>query len=163
MAECYGTRPALATYRIEGRLLAQSSKLVTASSSDGGERGAASFREGCGTVNTDSTKDTPEAPGGDNGLEEVLARLQRETPLWRDFLAAHRDLTDRLAEQMMRDHQLPLEWFDVLVHLAEVPGMRLRQRVLRDRLLLSESGVSRLLVRMERAGFITRAAADEDR
>src|SRR5260370_38672748 len=87
MAECYGTRPALATYRIEGRLLAQSSKLVTASSSDGGEPGAASFREGCGTVNTDSTQDTPEAPGGDNGLEEVLARLQRETPLWRGFLA----------------------------------------------------------------------------
>src|SRR5260370_22587990 len=151
MAECYGTRPALATYRIEGRLLAQSSKLVTASSSDGGEPGAASFREGCGTVNTDSTQDTPEAPGGDNGLEEVLARLQRETPLWRDFLAAHRDLTGRLAEQMMRDHQLPLEWVDLLGHLAGVPGMRLRPRALRDRLLPSQSGLSQLPGAVERA------------
>ena len=114
-------------------------------------------------MNRDRTQDTPAAPGGGNCLEEVLARLQRETPLWQDFLAAHRDITGRLAEQMMRDHQLPLEWFDVLVHLADVPGMRLRQRALRDRLLLSESGVSRLLVRMERAGLITRAAADEDR
>src|SRR5260370_34328334 len=104
MAECYGTRPALATYRIEGRLLAQSSKLVTASSSDGGEPGAASFREGCGTVNTDSTQDTPEAPGGDNGLEEVLARLQRETPPWRALLSAHRATTGRPARPPMPGH-----------------------------------------------------------
>jgi DNA-binding MarR family transcriptional regulator len=58
---------------------------------------------------------------------------------------------------------LPLEWFDVLVHLADLPGMRARQKELRDRMLLSESGVSRLLVRMEKAGVITRSTADDDR
>ena len=41
--------------------------------------------------------------------------------------------------------------------------MRARQKVLRDRMLLSESGVSRLLVRMEKAGVITRSTADDDR
>jgi DNA-binding MarR family transcriptional regulator len=41
--------------------------------------------------------------------------------------------------------------------------MRARQKVLRDRMLLSESGVSRLLVRMENAGVITRSAAGDDR
>jgi DNA-binding MarR family transcriptional regulator len=92
-----------------------------------------------------------------------MARLQCENPLWQQFLAAHRQVVDRLAEQMMSDHQLPLEWFDVLIHLADSPGMRLRQRTLRDRLLLSESGVSRLLVRIAQAGLITRSTADEDR
>ncbi len=64
---------------------------------------------------------------------------------------------------MLTEHQLPLEWFDVLVHLADLPGMRARQKELRDRMLLSESGVSRLLVRMEKAGVITRSVADDDR
>jgi DNA-binding MarR family transcriptional regulator len=104
------------------------------------------------------------APVGANGcLKELVDRLHQETPLWQDFLLAHRQLVGRLAEQMMRDHQLPLDWFDVLIHLADVPGMRLRQRDLRDRLLLSESGVSRLLVRMARAGLIARAPAGDDR
>jgi len=83
--------------------------------------------------------------------------------LWQEFLRAHRTIIDKMADQMMRDHHLPLEWFDVLIHLAELPDGRLRQRVLRDRLLLSESGVSRLLLRMEQAGLITRSTAGEDK
>lgn len=41
--------------------------------------------------------------------------------------------------------------------------MQARQKDLRDRVLLSESGVSRLLVRMQKAGVITRRPADDDR
>jgi len=96
-------------------------------------------------------------------LEEALARLNRQTGLWQSFLAAHRQIVEQLADEMLREHQLPLEWFDVLVHLADLPGMRAHQKELRDRVLLSESGVSRLLVRMENAGLITRSTADDDR
>ena len=96
-------------------------------------------------------------------LEEALAQLNQETPLWQSYLAVHRRIVEQLADEMLREHQLPLEWFDVLVHLADLPGMRARQKDLRDRVLLSESGVSRLLVRMEKAGLITRCTADEDR
>jgi DNA-binding MarR family transcriptional regulator len=83
--------------------------------------------------------------------------------LWQEFLRAHRTIIDKMADQMMHDHHLPLEWFDVLIHLADVPDGRLRQRALRDRLLLSESGVSRLLLRMEQAGLVTRSTAGEDK
>lgn len=93
----------------------------------------------------------------------MVARLHRETQLWQGFLFAHRQLVDALKDQMLADHQLALEWFDVMIHLADAPGMRLRQRVLWDKLLLSESAVSRLLVRMERAGEIRRIPADDDR
>lgn len=96
-------------------------------------------------------------------LAEALARLNQQTPLWRSFLAVHRQIVEQLADEMLTEHQLPLEWFDVLVHLVDLPGMRARQKVLRDRMLLSESGVSRLLVRMEKAGVITRCTADDDR
>ena len=96
-------------------------------------------------------------------LEQAIAKLNHQTPLWQSFLAAHRLIVDQLAEEMEREHQLPLEWFDVLVHLADLPGMQSRQKDLRDRMLLSESGVSRLLVRMQKAGVITRTPADDDR
>lgn len=96
-------------------------------------------------------------------LEKAVAQLNHQTSLWQSFLAAHRQIVEQLADEMLREHQLPLEWFDVLVHLADLPGMRARQKELRDRMLLSESGVSRLLVRMEKAGVITRSTADDDR
>ena len=96
-------------------------------------------------------------------LAEALARLNQQTPLWQSFLAAHKRIVEQLADEMLAEHQLPLEWFDVLVHLADLPGMRARQKELRDRLLLSESGVSRLLVRMENGGVITRSVASDDR
>jgi hypothetical protein len=67
-------------------------------------------------------------------LRVLVERLEEETTLGQEFLRAHRTIIDKMAEQMMRDHNLPLEWFDVLIHLAEVPDGRLRQRALRDRL-----------------------------
>src|SRR5258708_20433898 len=96
-------------------------------------------------------------------LAEPLARLNQQTPLWPSFLAVHRRIVEQLADEMLTEHQFPLEWFDVLVHLADLPGMRARQKELRDRMLLTESGVSRLLVRMEKAGVITRRTAGAHR
>jgi DNA-binding MarR family transcriptional regulator len=96
-------------------------------------------------------------------LDGTVARLHRETPLWQSFLSVHRQIVDQLATQMQTDHNLPLEWFDVLIHLADVPDRRLRQRELRDRLLLSESGVSRMLSRMAAAGLLERTPTDDDR
>lgn len=96
-------------------------------------------------------------------LDAMTTRLHAETALWQRFLAAHQLVVGELSHQMLRDHRLPLESFDVLIHLADVPGTTLRQKELRDRLLLSESGVSRLLARMARDGLITRVQADDDR
>jgi DNA-binding MarR family transcriptional regulator len=122
------------------------------------------MRKGHGQVDQLRPGEGQGGPAGGNGcLKELVDRLQQETPLWREFLLAHRQMVGRLAEQMMTDHQLPLDWFDVLINLAQVPDMRPRQRDLRDRLLLSESGVSRLLVRMAQAGVIARTPADDDR
>jgi DNA-binding MarR family transcriptional regulator len=96
-------------------------------------------------------------------LEAAIDRLRCETQLWQSFLGAHRRILDLLADQLQADHHFSLEWFDVMIQLAAVPGMRLRQRELRDRLLLSESGVSRMLGRMAEAGLLERTPAADDR
>jgi len=117
------------------------------------------------TPRKQTARDTIDGVEGEDTerLRAVVALVEEETMLWQEFLRAHRTIVDKMAEQMMRDHNLPLEWFDVLIHLADVPGGRLRQRALRDRLLLSESGVSRLLLRMEQTGLIARTTAGEDK
>ena len=114
-------------------------------------------------MGTRHVKADPRADAADARFSALLAQLSSTTELWQDFLAAHRSIIERLSDQMMTDHSLPLEWFDVLIHLADVPDHRLRQKDLKDRLLLSESGVSRMLVRIEKAGFVTRTQADDDR
>lgn len=105
--------------------------------------------------------DPAEVPAAELGA--MVSGLLEETVLWQAFLGTHRRLVDRLADQMQTDHGLPLEWFDVLIHLADEPGARLRQRELRDRMLLSESGVSRMLARMAASGLVERRPADDDR
>ena len=53
--------------------------------------------------------------------------------------------------------------YDVLVQLAAATPHQLRMGELADRLLLSRSGITRLIDRLERAGFVTRATCDTDR
>lgn len=63
---------------------------------------------------------------------------------------------------MLADQQLSLASYDVLVQLAEAPERRLRMTELADAVLLSRSGVTRLVDRLEKAGLVTRARVDSD-
>jgi DNA-binding MarR family transcriptional regulator len=82
---------------------------------------------------------------------------------WRAFLEAHARVTDVLGRELRADESLPLTWYDVLVHLQEAPGHRLRMQELADAVLLSKSGLTRLVDRMEREGLVRRAACPDDR
>jgi DNA-binding MarR family transcriptional regulator len=82
---------------------------------------------------------------------------------WRAFLTAHRHLVDRLAAELAEDQDLPLAWYDVLVNLDEADGDRLRMADLADRILLSQSGLTRLVDRMGGAGFVSREQCPTDR
>ena len=55
-------------------------------------------------------------------------------------------------------HGLPLTSYDVLINLQAAPGRRLRMAELADSVLLSRSGVTRLVDRLERDGLIVRDA-----
>jgi DNA-binding MarR family transcriptional regulator len=82
---------------------------------------------------------------------------------WPLFLRAHAALVAALDAQLQEERGLPLSWFDVLAHLARAPRHRMRMNDLGEAVLLSRSGVTRLVDRMEGAGLLTRCACPTDR
>ena len=81
---------------------------------------------------------------------------------WRGFLQAHAVLVRRLEADLMAEHRLPLASYDVLVQLVEAPERRLRMTELAQRVLISRSGLTRLVDRLEREGLVRREACDDD-
>jgi DNA-binding MarR family transcriptional regulator len=81
---------------------------------------------------------------------------------WRTFLRAHALVTRRLEADLLAEQGLPLASYDVLVQLVEAPQRRLRMSELAERVLLSRSGLTRLVDRMEREGLVRREACADD-
>lgn len=81
---------------------------------------------------------------------------------WRAFLRVHAQLTRTLETELVAAHDLPLPSYEVLLHLAEAPHRRLRMTELADRVLLSRSGLTRLVDRLERDGLVERASCPND-
>lgn len=82
---------------------------------------------------------------------------------WRAFIRAHASVVDRLDHELQAEQDLPLTWYEVLFHLERSPDHRLRLSDLASRLLLSRSGITRLVDRMVAAGFLERQACPTDR
>ncbi len=81
---------------------------------------------------------------------------------WRKMLTAHAELIDRLGKEMESATGLPLNWYEVLLHLVEAPDERLRMHQLAESLLLSRSAATRFVDRMERAGLVERIPCAKD-
>ena len=90
----------------------------------------------------------------------------RLTPLelgaWREFLRVHSTLTRELDEELRRSHGLPLSSYDVLVNLEGAPNRQMRMSELADAVLLSRSGLTRLVERLERDGLLERRDCPDD-
>ena len=82
---------------------------------------------------------------------------------WRALLEAHARTTVVLGRELRDEAGIPLAWYDVLLHLNEAPEKRLRMQELADAVLLSKSGLTRLVDRMERDGLVERSACSDDR
>ncbi len=82
---------------------------------------------------------------------------------WRSFLEAHARVTELLENELEAEKQLSLAWYDVLVQLQEADGQGLRMTDLAQRVLLSKSGLTRLVDRMCAAGLVERTQDSEDR
>jgi DNA-binding MarR family transcriptional regulator len=81
---------------------------------------------------------------------------------WRNFLHAHARVTRRLDEELQAAHGLSLAEYDALLQIAHAPGRRVRMNVLAERVILSRSGITRLVDRLEAAGSVERAACTTD-
>jgi DNA-binding MarR family transcriptional regulator len=94
---------------------------------------------------------------------QVLSDQSLGTRAFGSLLRAHMSATKQLNAQLVADHGLTLSDYGVLLQLAWAPDRRLRRVDLADRILLTASGVTRLLDGLESQGFVERAACDSDR
>jgi DNA-binding MarR family transcriptional regulator len=86
-----------------------------------------------------------------------------ELAVWRGFFRVHSRLVRELDRELETKHGLPLTQFEVLTHLAKTPDGRMRMSELASTVLLSQSGVTRLVDRLERDGLVAREPCPDDR
>ena len=92
--------------------------------------------------------------------------LRRDDPrigAWRALLRAHAQVVRRLERELQHEQGMALTDYVVLVQLARSDQRRLRMSELADRLLLSRSGVTRLVDRLVADGLVERVMCDDDR
>ncbi len=96
-----------------------------------------------------------------NMTEEHLS--EQHLAAWRAFLKAHAIIIDRIDHDLVAAERLPLSSYDVLIELYEAPERRLRMHELAQRVVLSRSGLTRLVDRLEAEGLLTRDRCGTDR
>jgi DNA-binding MarR family transcriptional regulator len=85
-----------------------------------------------------------------------------ELAAWRGLLRVHAALVKALDAELAAEHDLPLSSYEVLITLQAAPGRRRRMAELADRVLLSRSGMTRLVDRLEREGLLERSTCSSD-
>jgi DNA-binding MarR family transcriptional regulator len=81
--------------------------------------------------------------------------------IWRAYLLGSALLQERI-DADLRPFGLDRAEYEILVVLSETDGRRLRMAELADAVLLSRSGVTRLVDRLEVAGMVTRERFESD-
>lgn len=79
-----------------------------------------------------------------------------ELGAWRGLLRVHAALVKSLDAELSAAHELPLSSYEVLITLEAAPHRKLRMSELADSVLLSRSGMTRLVDRLEREGLLER-------
>ena len=102
------------------------------------------------------------AAGGPSNTATKRRLSREELTSWRAFLRAHAVITRALEVELLADQELSLAAYDVLVQLVEAPEHRLRMTELAEAVLLSRSGVTRLVDRLERAALVSRCPVAGD-
>ena len=93
---------------------------------------------------------------------QVTQRTIPEIQVWVALLRAHASSTRRFNAQLVAEHGLTLNDYEVLLHLSHADGKRLRRVDLAERILLTPSGITRLLEGLERSGYVERASCASD-
>jgi DNA-binding MarR family transcriptional regulator len=81
---------------------------------------------------------------------------------WRAFLFAQAAVLRRLESELLEEERISLAEYDALVQLAIPDDRRLRMSELADRLIISRSGVTRLVDRLESQGLVVRSHCAPD-
>jgi DNA-binding MarR family transcriptional regulator len=82
---------------------------------------------------------------------------------WRALMETHGALLGRLVDELKEEFGTPVTWYDVLLHLDDVEGGRRRMGDLAEAVVLSKSGLTTVVDRMEAAGLVRREVPSGDR
>ena len=88
-----------------------------------------------------------------------------QLPAVRSFaglVRGHTALTRGLSARLLAEHGLTINDYEVLLHLSRAPEHRLRRVDLVERILLTPSGITRLLDGLQDAGLVAKATCDSD-
>jgi DNA-binding MarR family transcriptional regulator len=85
-----------------------------------------------------------------------------ELRAWQALLHAHHQVIRKLDAELREEHGLPLNAYDVLLRLARAPGRSLRMTELADRVMMSPSGLTRVVDRLVDDGLVRRERSDQD-
>jgi DNA-binding MarR family transcriptional regulator len=102
-----------------------------------------------------------------SGQPEVKPRPayleEHELAAWRGMLRVHARLIRELSTELEQAHGLPLSSYEVLLVLSQSPGERLRMAELADAVVLSPSGITRLVDRLVGEGLVAKVRCVRDR
>ena len=79
------------------------------------------------------------------------------------LVRGHAAVTRAMNARLIADHGLSINQYEALLHLARADDRRMRRVDLADRLVLTASGVTRMLDGLEQAGYVDRDACASDR
>jgi DNA-binding MarR family transcriptional regulator len=94
---------------------------------------------------------------------QVLRQQSSAVRAFAALLRSYGRLTRELNAGLIADHGLTINDYEVLLRLSRAPERRLRRVDLAEQVLLTPSGITRLLDGLERAGLVERAACASDR
>ena len=100
--------------------------------------------------------------GGSSAPRAWQELTDEQLAAWSGFLLGHAQIVRALDAELEREHGLPLSSYDVLIQLSLAPDRRLRMFELADAIVLSRSGLTRLVDRLERGGLVERERGAAD-
>jgi DNA-binding MarR family transcriptional regulator len=81
---------------------------------------------------------------------------------WGGLLRSHATLTRAMNAQLVSEHGITLSDYDVLIALANAPDHRMRRIDLANTVVLTASGITRLLDRLEAEGWVCKQHCKSD-
>ena len=81
---------------------------------------------------------------------------------WVSFLQSHAAITRELSAQLQHEHGLTLSDYEVLLRLKNTEGGMMRRVDLAEQVLLTASGITRLLEGLERSGYVRKETCSSD-
>jgi DNA-binding MarR family transcriptional regulator len=94
---------------------------------------------------------------------QTLSPESVELQTWVQWLRTHAAITRELNADLVNAHGLTINDYEVLLHLARAPDRTLKPVELSARVVLTPSGITRLLGGLEQAGLVERVECAADR